>query len=77
MGLTREGLFVLLELAKHAARRAAAVHLRAAEGFGFNVDTKCSAADLVTEVDREAESRPARRTLPCKRAGRWAVHPAK
>ncbi len=55
MGLLREELFELLELAKHAARRAAAVHRRAAEAVGFSVDTKSSASDLVTEVDREAE----------------------
>jgi myo-inositol-1(or 4)-monophosphatase len=55
MGLKREELFVLLELAKRAARRAAAVHRLAAEASVLNVDTKGSAGDLVTEVDREAE----------------------
>ena len=55
MGLTREELSELLELAKHAARRAAAVHRRAMESVGFSVDTKGPASDLVTEVDREAE----------------------
>jgi myo-inositol-1(or 4)-monophosphatase len=55
MRLPREELFELLGLAKCAARRAAAVHRRAAETAAFSVDTKGSANDLVTEVDREAE----------------------
>jgi myo-inositol-1(or 4)-monophosphatase len=45
----------LLELARHAARFAAAVHRRAIGAGRLHVDTKRSSSDLVTEVDREAE----------------------
>jgi myo-inositol-1(or 4)-monophosphatase len=55
MRLPREELSELLEIAKYAASLAAAVHRRAMEKDGFNVETKRSTYDLVTEVDREAE----------------------
>jgi myo-inositol-1(or 4)-monophosphatase len=45
----------LLEIAKRAARVAAEVHRRAMERVRFDVGTKSSNLDLVTEVDREAE----------------------
>lgn len=51
----RGELSALLETAKFAAGRAAAVHRRAMEAGGFEADTKRSASDLVTEIDREAE----------------------
>lgn len=51
----REELSELLEIAKCAASLAAAVHRRAMEAGELNVDTKRSACDLVTEIDREAE----------------------
>ena len=52
-----EELFGLLELAKHAASLAAAVHQDAIEKGDFQLQTKASAADLVTEIDREAEQK--------------------
>lgn len=55
MGLMKEELSELLELAKYAASLAAAVHRRAMEAARFKVDTKSSTSDLVTEVDRETE----------------------
>jgi myo-inositol-1(or 4)-monophosphatase len=48
-------LLELLEVAKNAARLAAAVHRRAIDSGSVKFDTKSSATDLVTEVDREAE----------------------
>lgn len=51
----REALSELLEIAKRVASLAAAVHRRAMEEGKFNVDTKSSTCDLVTEIDREAE----------------------
>lgn len=45
----------LFEIAKRVASLAAAVHRRAMEEGRFNVDTKRSTCDLVTEIDREAE----------------------
>lgn len=48
-------LSALLETAKFAASRAAGVHRRALESGEFEVDTKRSTSDLVTEIDREAE----------------------
>jgi myo-inositol-1(or 4)-monophosphatase len=53
--IMREELSVLLEIAKYAARLAAAVHRRAIEAGEFKVETKRSTSDLVTEIDREAE----------------------
>jgi myo-inositol-1(or 4)-monophosphatase len=53
--LIKTELLELLEIAKHAARLAAAVHRRAINSRGFKFDTKSSTSDLVTEVDREAE----------------------
>lgn len=50
-----EELSVLLELARYAARLAAAVHSDAIERCNFQIHTKTSTADLVTEIDREAE----------------------
>jgi myo-inositol-1(or 4)-monophosphatase len=50
----RGDLEELLSIAKHAARMAAAVHLRARQG-ALEVRTKHSPLDLVTAVDREAE----------------------
>jgi myo-inositol-1(or 4)-monophosphatase len=50
----RDNLQELLAIAERAARLAAAVHRRVREG-GLRVETKTSAADLVTAVDREAE----------------------
>ena len=55
MELMREELSELLEIARHAASRAAAVHRRAMGSGELKVETKRSACDLVTEVDREAE----------------------
>lgn len=51
----RDELSELLEIAKHAASLAAAVHWRAMETGSFDVETKSSTCDLVTEIDREAE----------------------
>ena len=48
-------LLELLEIAKHAADLAAAVHHRAMNSGSFKFDTKSSTSDLVTEVDRDAE----------------------
>ena len=48
-------LFELLEVAKNAARLAAAVHRRALDSGNVKFDTKSSASDLVTEIDRESE----------------------
>jgi myo-inositol-1(or 4)-monophosphatase len=45
----------LLKLAKQAAAAGAAVHRQAIETGRFSIDTKASAADLVTEIDRAAE----------------------
>jgi len=53
--LMRNELFELLEIAKHAALRAAAVHRRAMDGGNLKVDTKNSTSDLVTKIDRAAE----------------------
>jgi myo-inositol-1(or 4)-monophosphatase len=50
-----ERLSELLELAKRAARAAADVHRRAIEKGIIVTQTKASSADLVTEIDREAE----------------------
>lgn len=55
MKTMREELSELLELAKHAASLAAAVHRRAIGEAGLDVNRKSSTSDLVTEVDREAE----------------------
>jgi myo-inositol-1(or 4)-monophosphatase len=44
----------LLEIAKHVASLAAMVHHSARQKF-FQVQTKCSTADLVTEIDHESE----------------------
>ncbi len=44
----------LLEIARSAARLAAAVHRRALVG-DVKPDTKSSLSDLVTEVDRDTE----------------------
>lgn len=51
----REELSELLDIAKRAASLAAAVHRRANEAGGLNVETKSAACDLVTEIDRAAE----------------------
>ena len=51
----KHDLFGLLEIAKHAASLAAAVHRRAMSRGDVEPDTKCSLSDLVTEVDRESE----------------------
>ena len=40
-------LLELLEIAKHAASLAAAVHRRAMDSDGFKFDTKSSTCDLV------------------------------
>lgn len=48
---------LLLKIAKDAAAVGAAVHRAALEGGRVNFNTKHSAFDLVTEVDREAERR--------------------
>lgn len=48
-------LSVLLELAKQAAAAGAAVHRQAIATGRFSIETKASAADLVTEIDRAAE----------------------
>lgn len=48
-------LFELLEIAKHAAGLAAAIHRRAMFSGSAKFDTKSSTCDLVTEIDREAE----------------------
>ena len=53
--LTKTELLELLEIAKHAARLAAAVHRRAMNSARLKFDTKSSTCDLVTEIDREAE----------------------
>jgi myo-inositol-1(or 4)-monophosphatase len=45
----------LLEIAKHAASLAAAVHRLALNEGDVRADTKSSSSDLVTKVDREAE----------------------
>ena len=50
----REKLDELLEVARHAAGVAAAVHRRARQST-FDVETKQSPVDLVTAIDREAE----------------------
>lgn len=50
----RGDLEELLSIAKHAARMAAGMHLRARQG-ALDVSTKNSPIDLVTEVDRESE----------------------
>lgn len=50
----RKNLDELLRVAKHAARLAAAVHHGATQD-SLGINTKSSASDLVTEVDREAE----------------------
>jgi myo-inositol-1(or 4)-monophosphatase len=55
MELTGKETCELLGIAKHAASLAAAVHCRAVRMGEFNVYTKRSSCDLVTEVDREAE----------------------
>lgn len=55
MIVMREDLSELLEIAKYAAGAAAAVHRSAVEVGDFNVDTKRSTCDLVTEIDRAAE----------------------
>jgi myo-inositol-1(or 4)-monophosphatase len=52
----RDGLEDLLEIARHAASLAAAVHREARAG-GFDIRAKASPADLVTAVDCEAERR--------------------
>ena len=52
---TKNELISLLEIAKHAANLAAAIHWRAIESRNFKIDTKSSKSDLVTEVDRSAE----------------------
>jgi len=53
--LTKKELFELLEIAKHAASLAAAVHRHAMDAGNLKVDTKTSTCDLVTEIDRAAE----------------------
>jgi myo-inositol-1(or 4)-monophosphatase len=53
--LTKEELFELLDIAKHAATLAAAVHRLAIDAGNFQVDTKSSSSDLVTKIDRAAE----------------------
>ena len=53
--LARTDLLELLEIAKHAAFLAAAVHRRAMDSGGLEFDTKSSTCDLVTEIDRESE----------------------
>ncbi|HZE72211.1 MAG TPA: inositol monophosphatase family protein [Pyrinomonadaceae bacterium] len=55
MGLTGKETGELLEIARHAASLGAAVHCRAIVAGAFNVGTKSSSYDLVTDVDREAE----------------------
>ena len=52
---TKNELISLLEIAKHAANLAAAIHQRAIESRSFKIDTKSSKSDLVTEVDRSSE----------------------
>jgi len=51
----RSELSELLTTAKYAASQAARVHRAAIQSGKRNVSTKASSADLVTEVDREAE----------------------
>jgi myo-inositol-1(or 4)-monophosphatase len=51
----KEGLTVLLELAKQAAAAGASVHRQAIATGQFSIATKASVADLVTEIDRAAE----------------------
>ena len=51
----KHDLFELLDIAKHAASLAAAVHRQAIQQGNFEFDTKASLSDLVTEVDRESE----------------------
>lgn len=48
-------LCLLLELAKKAAAAGAAVHRQAIATGRFSIETKASAADLVTEIDRASE----------------------
>ncbi len=55
MKSTREELSGLLDVAREAASRAAAVHRRAMIGGEFDVYAKGASYDLVTGVDREAE----------------------
>jgi len=50
-----EKLLELLEIAKQAAQRAANIHRRAMDADDFHVNSKSSASDLVTEIDRTAE----------------------
>ena len=52
---TKEELFELLEIAKHAARLGAAIHRRALDEGKVEAETKRSSSDLVTKVDRESE----------------------
>jgi len=70
--IVREDLPALLNIAKHAASLAAAVHLRAMEIGEFKVDTKSTTSDLVTEIDREAE-RELVRTIRAERPDDWIV----
>lgn len=51
----RRTLSALLKLAQQAAAAGAAVHRQAIETGRFGIETKASAADLVTEIDRAAE----------------------
>ena len=53
--LSKAELLELLEVAKHAAGLAAAVHGRAMHSGKLKFDTKSSNCDLVTEIDPEAE----------------------
>ncbi len=55
MRLNKVGLSELLEIAKHAAEVAAAIHRRAIEAGNVEAETKRSSSDLVTAVDRETE----------------------
>ena len=53
--MTKEELFELLEVAKHAAGLAAAIHRRAIDAGQVEAETKQSRSDLLTRVDRESE----------------------
>ena len=55
MRLKQEELFQLLEIAKHAASLAAAIHRKAIRTGNIETETKSSSSDLVTRVDRESE----------------------
>jgi myo-inositol-1(or 4)-monophosphatase len=55
MRLTEKELLELLDIAKHAAGLAAAIHRQALASGEVEAETKRSSSDLVTRVDRESE----------------------